>query len=217
MSTKVDGALVEGKSLKSEAENIRSSILSNNIEYEDATYEILENETHIYRELQNIETGDVIPQYQTVMVVASDPYSYSGSTQSSDKTVKVTITLYYHSVSQNSYNYIGLDKVYWRWDKGSNWTSDILPNGINSAKMVQIGPGINSKAQNQSKDVSPIGGDHYFGTTYMGLAPSKWVEVLDGGLATEMGLNLHSTYWNQATSKVFAFDWSLSIKGVQWP
>ncbi|MFB5269728.1 hypothetical protein ACE41H_23520 [Paenibacillus enshidis] len=208
-STKVD-MQVEGESLLAETKTLQNS--SESIPALDDT-EILKNETHLYRELQNIETGDVVPQYITEMVVAADPFLYSGSNQNSDKSLKLTITLYYHQTTKNSLAYLGLDKAYWRYDKGSSPNSNITPYLTHTAELLQIGPGINDHGQVQRKNVSPLAGDLSFGKTYLAEVPSSWIEVLDQGLATEVGLRVNAKFLNQSTGKIISYGWSLTIKG----
>lgn len=199
-STKVNNIKVEGKSVASEIKSLQNTSEPIHV-LDDTEIEVLKNETHLYRELQNINTGEVVPQYITEMVVASDSYQYGGSHEEDKKRVKLTITLYYHVTKYDSLDWIGLDKAYWRFDKGSKWTTDIIPYYGHKAQFAQIGPGINHQAQNQKQDATPnISGDVTFGETYLKVAPSSWVEVLNNGLATEVGLKTQANFIDQSLS-----------------
>lgn len=203
---------VEGDPLLSENSLLQSfdSIPVSN----DVDYDIERNETHLYRDLQNVATGEIVQQYKTDMVVAAaDPFVYSGSNQNSDKSIKLTISLYYHKQQKNSLTYIGLDKAYWRYDKGSSPNSNIYPSYSNKCTMIQNGPGINNTSKSQSKDCSKIAGDLFFGTTYLAQAPSTWIEVLEGGLATEVGIKVSANFDNTSTGKTFVYSWQLTITG----
>lgn len=215
-SNKVD-MQVEGRSFNPDYEtntNTFSTSQSTN-STEEVDYEIIKNETYIYRDLQNIETGEVVTQFKTDMVVNADQFHWTGTNKNSENTVNLTITLYYHATTKNRFIYNGLDKVYYRYDKGTNWsTNNAKPTGTNSCQVIQIGPGIDTKAKNQKYDCSRNFTLVDFGKTYLVTPPSSWVEVLEDGLASQVGLKVQTSFINQSNNnKVFNYGWELKIKG----
>ncbi|MEK4372510.1 hypothetical protein [Paenibacillus sp. FSL R5-0473] len=215
-SNKVD-MQVEGRSFNPENEiNTNNFSASQSINStEEVDYDILTNETYIYRDLQNIETGEVLTQFKTDMVVEADPFHWTGGNKNSDNTVKLTITLYYHSQTKNRFIYNGLDKAYYRYDKGTNWNiNNAIPSGTNSCQLTQIGPGIDTKAKKQISNCSQNGGAIDFGKTFLATAPSGWIDVQDGGLATDVGIKVQAGFLNQSNNnKIFNYGWDLKIRG----
>ncbi|MCM3206410.1 hypothetical protein [Paenibacillus illinoisensis] len=212
-SNKVD-MQVEGRSFSPDTNTFSTS--QSITSTEEVDYEILTNETYIYRDLENIETGETVTQYKTDMVVAADPsYHWTGTNTNGANTIKLTITLYYHTQTKDRFVYVGLDKAYYRYDKGSNWNiNNAIPSGYNSCELLQMGPGIDTKAKKYKSDCSQLGGAISFGKTFLATAPSGWVDVLEGGLATEVGIKVEASFLNQSNSnKVFNYGWDLRLKG----
>ncbi|WP_145329686.1 hypothetical protein [Paenibacillus xylanexedens] len=214
-NNKVD-TKVEGNSLIAD-DGININSMNNSqskIPSEEVNYEILTNETYKYRDLENIETGEKVTQFKTNMVVNADPFTWTGTNKNDANTVKLTITLYYHSQTKDRFIYNGIDKAYYRYDKGANWNiNNALPYGTNSCQLSQIGPGIDTKAKKQISDCSQIPGSIDFGKTFLAVAPSSWIDVLDGGLGTEVGIKVNTNFINQSTAKFFNYGWELKLRG----
>ncbi|WP_458120127.1 hypothetical protein [Paenibacillus sp. Z6-24] len=156
----------------------------------ESTYisNITNNETHLYRELKNINNGELMKQYVTDISAAAVPGNKDQSdTQKDSKSdVTVTIRMFYHAKNKDGNTYYGLDKIYYRYE-GTPDRSRIsaVTGGIN-----QQGPGINGSGQLQSTKIQPQYGLEFGKTILIDLSNKGWVEVLDGGLLTQMGIEL---------------------------
>ncbi|SEL58042.1 hypothetical protein SAMN04488688_104487 [Paenibacillus sp. cl141a] len=176
---------------------------------------VTENETFLYRELQNPETGEVMQQY--VSDVTIEPlavYDYGGSKLDPAGRVKLTIRLHYHTTTKDGMTFIGLDKIYYRYDIIENPNGRVSVHSINGT-VLQWGPGINGYAQTQEQREVAIGytpGE----TNLINLKDKGWVDVLEGGLNTQLGLKLNATI-NRGDGTGYNFSWQLLITGKVIP
>jgi len=177
---------------------------------------VTENETYIYRELQNPETGESMKQY--VSDVTIEPlavYDFAGSQIDPEGRVKLTIRLYYHTTTaQNGITYVGLDKIYYRYDILENPDGRLSIQNINGTVM-QWGPGINGPSQRQEIREVNIGytpGD----TALINLKNQGWVDVQEDGLATQLGLKLNATI-SRGNGTGYNFTWQLVKTGTIGP
>ncbi|WP_458125310.1 hypothetical protein [Paenibacillus sp. Z3-2] len=179
--------------------------------------EVTKNETRIYRDLKNIETGEIQHQYVTTSTVEVSPLNDSeiitpffdngGDKTDSSQSVRLTVRIFWHENSTDS-NYIGMDKAYYRWDQLDSQRISI-PSYTGTAK--QIGPGVNNKVQMNGLPVNgthPISGETYL-ITFDRLG---WIDVLAIGVGTQVGIHFTTNLQRSEDSK-WSFNFGMVIFG----
>ncbi|WIM40971.1 hypothetical protein PO903_08935 [Paenibacillus sp. PK4536] len=198
-----------------ELENNQSSLSTNSIEKENVsqnTYNKVTNEeTHLYRELQDVNTGNTMNQYVTdLSVSAPGSYERKGTEKDSVSGLSLTIRLFYHTKTKADGNtYLGLDKIYYRYDKPNTKGPLLSVNG----RVNQSGPGLDGKAKLQTMTLPSQYLTYKVGTTKLvNLQNTGWTEVLDGGLATQLGIQLTARFIGD-NGQNQSFQWQLFING----
>ncbi len=179
---KLDSNVEQQDSLKTQSLTNESATDSNYIP------ELTSDKTYMYRELKNESNGESMKQYVTDAKVAAVPGNKDQSdVQKDDKSdITVTIRMFYHSKNKGGNTYYGLDKIYYRYEG----TPDRSKISTVTGRVNQQGPGINDNAQLQSSKIQPQYGLALGKTVLVDLKSKGWVEVLDGGLLTQVGIEL---------------------------
>lgn len=196
-------------------ENKQNSVSTDSIENDSVsknTYNKVNNEeTHLYRELQDVNTGNTLNQYVTdLSVSAPGSYERKGTEKDAASGLSLTIRLFYHTKTKSDGNsYLGLDKIYYRYDKPNTKGPLLSVNG----RVNQSGPGLDGKAKLQTMTLPSQYLTYKVGTTKLvNLQNTGWTEVLDGGLATQLGIQLTAKFIGD-DRKNQSFQWQLFING----
>lgn len=177
--------------------------------------------TYFLQDLRNLKTSEVISQYATeaILYAADPPSSNADNGQDSKKLVRMFITIYYTKEAKED-KYITLDKVSWRYEHTDQ------ARVIKSSKTYyQNGPGFAGPAVTQEKTIPE------FGTSNPSDVPKimsgtvmardwGWTSVLQGGLATKMGMVSDNTVAKVSTpSETWGWRFGLLIEGTYptWP
>lgn len=160
--------------------------------------ELISNETHLYRELINKETGEKFNQYVADVSAQAVPREMSTVEKDAYSDVTVTIRVFYHAKVPTSgvsagLTFVGLDKIYYRYD-GTPGRSTIA--GVQGL-VTQQGPGINGQAQNQQMSIPFQAGPNLGDTILVNLQNKNWVEVYEEGFLTSVGIQLTAGVNNQ--------------------
>lgn len=178
--------------------------------YNDYDIQSTNTETHIYRELQNIDTGTTMNQYVTDVATTATPGDRSTQTKDPNSDITLTMRLFYHSSSKGDGNtYLGLEKIYYRYD-GTPDRSRVV--GIDGTA-IQWGPGIDGHAKTQEMALSKQLGYELGTTNLVNLQNKGWTEVLDGGLATQLGIQLTADISNNGFIHSFTSQFFINGRG----
>lgn len=181
---------------------------------EEYDYEILENTTLHYQDSINTKTNDLLSQYRTDVTLAAVNRQMGGNLSDSRDLIKVTVTVFYHEVTKDLQTYIGLDKVYYRYDKGSKYNSSIVSYGNRyGGEVIQTGPGINNHAVLEREPLVNVIEKITLGQTYLRQPFPNTDEVLVGGLLTEMGVKTQSRWYDPNSKLLFNLDLNSLIQG----
>ena len=196
----------------------RNSVQSNMSYTDDNKVKMVDDETRIFRDLRNIQTGEVMHQYvttSTAEVSTSEgddmitPFIDQGSGKADgSQSVRLTLRLFWHENATNS-NYIGMDKAYYRWDMLDSKRVTV-PSYTGTAK--QIGPGINDRVQMNG---IPVNGTHPTdGETYLvAFDRLGWVDVLTIGVGTQVGIHFTTNLQRGEDSK-WSFNHGIVLFGT---
>lgn len=94
--------------------SVEPKVTSNDTD-EKITFKTFENETRPLYDLKNIETGEIVTQYETKVGVLASSGTYSSNGTDSTLSVRAYGTIYY-IFSGDSSQYVELDKVDWRYE-----------------------------------------------------------------------------------------------------
>lgn len=180
---------------------------------EEYDYEILENTTLHYQDSVNTETNDLLSQFRSDVTLAAIDRQMGGTKTERDL-IKVTVTVFYHEVTKNQQTYIGLDKVYYRYDKGSKYSSSVVFYGNRyGGEVIQTGPGINNHSVLEREPLVYVVEKINLGQTYLRQPFPNADEVLVGGLLTEMGVKTQSKWYDPNSNLLFNLDLNSLIQG----
>ncbi|PJN66443.1 hypothetical protein PAEAM_00860 [Paenibacillus sp. GM1FR] len=181
---------------------------------EDYDYKIIESTTQHYQDSINFKTNDTLSQYRTDVTLAAVNRQMGGNVSDANQLVKVTVTTFYHEVTKGLQTFVGLDKVYYRYDKGNKYDSSKVFYGNQfGGELVQTGPGINGRAVNERDALIHVIEKITLGKTYLRQPFPNVDEVLVGGLFMEMGVKTQSRWYDHNTNLLFNLNLNTLIQG----
>jgi hypothetical protein len=187
-------------------------------ESEQIDYEVIENTTKHYQDSKNVKTNETLSQYRADVTLAAVNRQMGGNTTDANQLIKVTVTVFYHEVTKGLQTFVGLDKVYYRYDKGSKYSSSKVFYGNRyGGDLLQTGPGINGTAVLEREPLVYIIEKITLGQTYMRQPFPNVDEVLVGGLLTEMGVKTQSRWYDHNSKLLFNLDLNALIQGKVTP